>query len=181
MGILLNDARHKISLKYLRVENTLRASPHQIWTATPMNRIDILRACTKARVLVGRYYLQADMARFTQSSDVTCPLCQHGAEDLYHFICSCSALKDIRERYLHDTKPVIIAASDVANWYKIIQSPTLMTQVILDSTVMDLGLTGPSIRQMETLSRCLIYALHSRREAILRAKRLAGGGTEPKT
>ena len=81
---LITEASNKSSLRYLNYDSYAPGKLHHIWTSAEPNHLDIKKAQVKARLLVGRYNLQANLARYKNTSP-TCKLCNEGSEDLNAF------------------------------------------------------------------------------------------------
>ena len=57
--------------------------PHKVWTHANLERMDIMRASIKVKMMVGRYYLQSERAKLNGGSP-SCPLCNTEDETLDH-------------------------------------------------------------------------------------------------
>jgi hypothetical protein len=154
------DAELKSSLVYMDIEHCHLKSAHQLWTSTYSSPHDIRRAMVKAKVLTGTYTLQVNKAKFNQHEvDNMCRLCSSNPEDRTHFLIICPALETIRRPYIQNLS-VLIPIDQM--------SLESIVRVVLDSSSVivfkggerDIGINKSSI---ESISRCLIFALHCER------------------
>ena len=102
---LFKEATLKSSLKWLLLDFIPETGVHPIWSACQGLRFHVKTAMVRARMLTGKYPLQATRARYNQNEvDSTCKLCCAGAEDIQHLIADCTALEavrcDDREKFL---------------------------------------------------------------------------------
>jgi hypothetical protein len=156
----------KPSLKYLNIAGCKVGQIHQVWRTTSHNSRDIRRATIKAKLLTGTYVLQANRAVFNQYSvNGTCPLCKKGIETREHFLVECESTEDIRAQYVARIKILLQASSleiptpsENKHWW---------TQLILDCSHPDIQgvvqLQKEEQNQLEIVTRCLCFALHSAR------------------
>ncbi len=102
-GQLTRDAKNKSSLKWLCVENCELTQTHEIWKCCRGKTYMVESAVTRAKMLCGRYLLQATRARFNQNPvNPACPLCGAASEDLVHFLIKCPLLEEARNSKLAD-------------------------------------------------------------------------------
>lgn len=96
-------ASSKSSLSRLLLDHCPPTGPHPVWTSCGGRSYKVKAAMTRAKMLAGRFILQADRARFNQFAvDPTCKLCDSGPEDMTHFIATCPALQEAREQPISD-------------------------------------------------------------------------------
>ena len=88
---LITEASYKSSLRHLNYGSYAPGKLHHIWASAEPNHLDIKKAQVKARLLVGRYNLQANLARYKNTSP-RCKLGNKGNEDLTHFLIKCPIL-----------------------------------------------------------------------------------------
>ena len=62
--LIKEQAKAKVTLKYLHIEGFRPKSMHPLWTPNDTTHIGIIRSCNMAKVIVGRYYLEVDYAKF---------------------------------------------------------------------------------------------------------------------
>ena len=75
---------------------------HPMWQVCKGRTFQTTAATTRARMLVGRYPVQALLHHTYHSVDSpACPLCNEEEETLEHLICTCHKLQDTRSKYLH--------------------------------------------------------------------------------
>lgn len=156
------QARRKITLQYLNIDICKPGSLHPVWSTVLYSPQDILRACTKVRILTGQYRLQSDVSKQSGGSP-TCQLCQQECEDLPHFLLSCVTLREQRSDFLKQLK-VILSGTD---YNLIVNSRELLMQLIVDSSMPSLNFPLHLSEHLETLTRLYCYALHTRRSILL--------------
>ena len=78
---ILLEAFNNSSLRYLNYDSYAPGKLHHIWASAESNRLDIKKAQVKARLLIGRYNLQASLARYKNISPI-CKLCNRGNDEL---------------------------------------------------------------------------------------------------
>ena len=95
---LRHEAANLPSLHYFKPTFMSLLSPHTIWTTAGSSPTKVAMATQRARLLSGRYQLEALSSHWTHSSG-TCRLSPSCAsvEDIDHFLKTCSALHKIRE------------------------------------------------------------------------------------
>ena len=162
------EASTKSTLKYLNCDSYVPGQLHHLWASTEPNHLDIKKSQLKARILVGRYNLQTNLAKFKNSSP-TCDLCLKEDEDLTHFLLRCPKLQHTRPGYLRQLKDLLTVALGSAETDKLMDDRTKLVQVIMDMSKILCTQTYPkeTIRAIETMSRNLCYALHSARATLL--------------
>ena len=96
---LTQQAEEKKTLSLLNPYTYTLGSLHPVWNAVETHRHDILQGQIKARILVGRYTLQEDMAKY-KNSDPTCLMCHMEQENLHHFVLKCPALETPRVKHI---------------------------------------------------------------------------------
>ena len=165
---LIDEASNKTSLRYLNYDSYAPGKLHHIWTSAEPNHLDIKKAQVKARLLVGRYNLQANLARYKNTSP-TCKLCDEGSEDLTHFLIKCPNLQHNRPGYIRQIRDLISGRLGDIQADTLIDDDDRLVQTIMDSSKI-LGWDADhneTIRAIESSSRNLCYALHSTRSTIL--------------
>ena len=95
---LYRGACSKVTLRYLI---TTRGRPHQVWTTCRGAQSQVTSATVRAKMLVGRFYLQVDAHKFSQKKKgpiipPTCQLCNQENEDLAHLLTRCPRLDSTR-------------------------------------------------------------------------------------
>lgn len=168
-----SEIQEKSSLKYLNPEAVSVGRAHHVYTSVRPNQVDVKRAEIKAKLLTGTYTLQSNRAVFNQYAvDPTCRICNSEAETRIHFISRCPAMKIVREKYktrIHSC----LATEERPYLQDLINGDDGFTQLVLDCTHPTISqvyrLTDEEVKQMELLSRELIWKLH-----IQRCRELAG-------
>ena len=66
-------------------------STHPVWDSVQSDRLDVMRAAVKWRILTGTYLLQSHKMKYNIDSvkEATCPLCCLEDEDLEHMLLRC--------------------------------------------------------------------------------------------
>ncbi len=91
-------ATKKSSLSWLNLQECKPNQAHQIWQAAKGNTYRVEAATIRARMLVGKYMLQATRARYNQNAvNPACLLCDGPREDMVHLIAVCPALEQVRQ------------------------------------------------------------------------------------
>ncbi len=94
---LMNGASTKSSLSWLDLSGCRVNKAHEVWKAARGNNYQIEAATIRIRMLVGKYMVQGNRARYNQNAvNPACPLCSHPKEDMMHFIAECPALEEYR-------------------------------------------------------------------------------------
>ena len=93
------EAEGKSTLKWLHTASYKPGNLHPVWETVESNPLDIKRGQVKARILTGRYTLNADLAKF-KKSDPTFKLCNKEDETIQHFLLVCKHPEGNRREYL---------------------------------------------------------------------------------
>ena len=156
---LQQEARWKTSLKHLGILSCSVTTAHSVWTTTPFNRRDIIKAAIKVKLLTGQYPLQTVQARWKQHVNNTCPLCDIEPETVEHFLLTCSRLQRTREMNMEKLNNIMIQAC-------IPLTPSNTITTILDIKKL-FNISHCALYDIESTSRDLIFQLHSRRVYLL--------------
>ncbi len=98
-------AAQKSTLQQLTLDLCPENQPHPMWTCCYGKLYQVEASVSRARLLVGRYGLQAEKSRYKQrQTSSECPLCDQASEDVIHFLASCPRLSDIRDPAVRDLK-----------------------------------------------------------------------------
>jgi hypothetical protein len=126
---------------------------------------EVTRANVKLRLLTGSYKLQKHSFKFKEKSDSSCPICNAVEEDTQHFLLDCPPLEDVRGPYLRFIKELIPYVHPHRDY--VIQTPRLLTQLILDSShpMLTPWIMAPDLLEKTTRDMC--YALHLRRSTLI--------------
>ena len=69
------------------------------------DRIDVMRAIVKVRMLTGTYLLESHKKFNVDGAvEATCPLCRLEDEDIGHMLLRCPALRCVRNQYLAELR-----------------------------------------------------------------------------
>ena len=107
---LQEEASQKTTLRHLCTDICTIGKLHPVWRKTPYNKMAVLQAGVRVKILVGRYTLQEDTNKY-RGSDAPCPLCKAEPENLYHFLFVCTELSEVREKYLELIPEIVINSS----------------------------------------------------------------------
>ena len=90
---LQEEASQKTTLRHLCTDICTIGKFHPVWRKTPYNKMEVLQAGVREKILVGRYTLQEDTNKY-RGSDAPCPLSKVALENLYHFLFVCTELSE---------------------------------------------------------------------------------------
>ena len=150
---LCKEAEDKSTLKYLNLSGCQVDRMHPIWSDLKCP-LDIEQATVKALLLVQRYPLTTSPVTGTRACAM-CPLCQEEPETLMHFLLHCTALQQVRTKYLQQVL-------NTCRQHKVSVDPESLIRIILDST--HLPTYNP---YHEKTCRQFIFKIHSIRSVIL--------------
>jgi hypothetical protein len=73
-----------------------------------MNRIAIMKASTKAKLLSGTYILQQTQSKFKKRQiSAICLMCNSDIEDTPHFLIKCLSLEQTRQPFIDKIKALL--------------------------------------------------------------------------
>ena len=103
---LIQCARDKSTLERCHLPGLHIGYTHQVWDSVQPDRIDVMRATVKVRMLTGTYLLGSHKKKFNIVGAVqaTCPLCRLEDEDIGHMLLRCAALRCVRNQYLAELR-----------------------------------------------------------------------------
>ena len=132
------------------------------------NRVDVMRAIVKVRILTGTYLLQVHRKKFRMDgvTDACCPLCYLEDEDIVHMLIRCPALNEVRITCINELKKCIQTWLGTGEWTRRIRNTNTLVQLIVDcrKLVPDvLPDTTEMLNVIESKSRLLCYKLHLKR------------------
>ena len=84
-----------------------------------------------------------------------------------HFITVCSKTTDIRDKYYAIYRAIVVKTYSQSVWSLVSNDTTMMLSLIIDPMNSKLVLLERDYNQLEKTSRSLLYALHSRRSAVV--------------
>ncbi|VDI42783.1 Hypothetical predicted protein [Mytilus galloprovincialis] len=162
------------SLRNLSANNILWHNTHPCLASVGTSAQDISRLQPKLKLLTGTYYLQSNKAAFNQNSiDPTCLLCNENSETVEHFILDCKPLNNTRIPYLHELDCFLRSIKNCDKCFNL-TSLVINKQLILDPSRL-LCACGCRCKCMdncfkvEYINRKLCYALHTKRNELLKA------------
>jgi len=159
---LKEDARRKVTLNHLNTSKCNPGSLHPVWGTVRDSPHDIVRGCTKVRLLTGQYRLQADIAKQSGGSP-TCPMCRQGSEDLPHFLLDCPVLDPERIKFMDLVDNIL----PLSRYALIRNSREQLVQTLMDCTMPALAIPSYLHEELESLTRAYIYAIHTKRSTQL--------------
>ena len=178
---LQREAGDKSTLKYCNLDSMLMGTTHPVWDTVLPNRLDVMRAIIKVRMLTGTYLLQTHRMKFKMDgvADATCPLCYLEDEDLVHMLTRCPALSETRNRFVRVIKKKFQAAVGPSAWSERIRDPSTLVQLIVNCQNL-VPVTIPDseelLRSIEVDSRILCYKLHLKRLYLYNVIKEGSGG-----
>ena len=161
--MMLQESQQKSTLKWLI--HTAEDTPNGVWESCRMSPHLAAAAATRARALVGRLCINEHSWRESN----TCPLCEHPAETMTHFLLECTELESIR------TAPI----SRLLQFYSeenlpLPQTPDEKTSAILNGDRYCSSSTITSLRKnnkdAHNLSSSLCHRLLKERDYIINDK-----------
>ena len=128
------EARERSTLERAHLDIMHISKTHPVWDMVMPNRMDVMRAVTKVRILTGTYLLQSHRKKFKMEGvvDVTCPLCCLEDEDLVHMLTRCPALSETRNVYMKNIKACFQAKVGHSAWSERIRDSSTLVQLIVD-------------------------------------------------
>ena len=133
---LVERAADKSTLERCHLPGLQIGHTHPVWDSVQSDRIDVMRANVKGRMLTGTYLLQSHKNKFNIDCAVeaTCPLCCLEDEDIDHMLLRCPALRCVRNQYLAELKGCLQQHLGVHIWSENFRDRNVMLQLILDCT-----------------------------------------------
>jgi hypothetical protein len=143
---------------------------HNVWKNAGMNRIAIMKANTKAKLLSGTYILQQTQSKFKKRQiSAICLMYNNDVEDTPHFLMKCPSLERTRQSFI-DKINALLNTVDKELYKSVYKNDIKFTQLILDVTSPTLPMrfqTDELIREVESLTRGMCFALHHERCRLL--------------
>ena len=125
---LIQRAGDKSTLERCRLPGLQIGYTHPAWDSVQPDRINVMRAIVKVRMLTGTYLLESHKKKFNIDGAVeaTCPWCRLEDEDIGHMLLRCPALRCVRNQYLAELG---VAFNNI--WEFIYGQKTSETEIIL--------------------------------------------------
>ena len=152
---LKEHAESKSTLSLLNLDICNLSHVHPVWRLGSANSLTVLKATTKAKLLVQRYPLFYNRISWINYGK-PCPLCKSEAETLSHFLLECASLRTTRQPFMPKIRDLIAAAG--------IHTPVDMIRLILDPSNY---MPDPLLDLAEETTRDLCFALHQTRSSSL--------------
>ena len=168
---LLTSAVDKSSLSMLSHQSLNPGTCHPVWETCPNSVYQITAATVRARLITGRYPVQALCVRFNQNAvDPTCQLCGRQPETIPHMLIMCLALASVRQAYISRISEILHSTSAAVP-----SSETEWCKLVLDggATHMNICSTKKSqtcsnyIISINILSSIMCHKLDTQRQLIL--------------
>ena len=165
---LVERAADKSTLERCHLPSLQIGHTNPVWDSVQSDRIDVMRANVKGRMLTGTYLLQSHKNKFNIDCAVeaTCPLCCLEDEDIDHMLLRCPALRCVRNQYLAELKGCLQQHLGVHIWSENFRDRNVMLQLILDCTKLVPKILPDKrdfLLRIETHTRLLCYKLHLKR------------------
>jgi hypothetical protein len=109
---------------------------HNVWKNAGMNRIAIMKASTKVKLLSGTYILQQTQSKFKKRQiSAICLMCNSDVEDTPHFLMKCPSLERTRQPFIDKINAVLNTCTVDKELYKsVYKNDIKVTQLLLDVT-----------------------------------------------
>ena len=153
---LKEEACKKKTLHLINLEACSLSAVHHVWRLGAADTLTVLKATTKAKLLVQRYPLF-----YSRTSGVNygrnCPLCKSEPETLAHFLLDCQELSSVRKPHINKLLRVPDVEQHTTQADKFVK-------LILDPSHF---ICDESLLEIESLTRDLCFALHHARSTYL--------------
>ena len=141
---------------------------HPVWDTVKPNKVDVMRAIVKVRILTGTYLLQVHRKKFRMDgvTDACCPLCCLEDEDIVHMLIRCPALSAVRTTYINELKQCIQSLLGPGEWTRRIKDSNTLVQLTVDYRKLVpnvLPNNSEILNVIENKTRLLCYKLHLKR------------------
>ena len=162
------EAGEKSTLEHCHLDSLHMGTTHPVWNTVKSNRMDVMRAVVKVRILTGTYLLQVHRKKFRMEGtvDACCPLCYIEDEDLVHMLTRCPALNIVRTRYINELKQCINSTLGPGEWARRITDSETLVQLIVDCRKLAPDILPNNtefLDVIETKTRLLCYKVHLKR------------------
>ena len=98
----------KSTIRYLNPRTKENEAAHNVWENAGMNRIAIMKASTKAKLLSGTYILQQTQSKFKKRQiSAICLMFNNDVEDTPHFLMKCPSLERTRQPFIDKISAVL--------------------------------------------------------------------------
>ena len=158
------------SLELLNTANSKFGSTHCVWRTQTSDPLLSYKAAIHTKLLVQRYPLATSHTSNKRST--ICPCCKTDEETIKHFLLTCNHTYQIRRQYIPTIRHIM-------QEHNIELSCASLLQTILDpSHFLD---SNESINHIVSVSRALIFKLHSARAKLTKSKPVNLSKLKPKT
>ena len=155
---IVQESSSKKPLSHLNAEAYNPGTLHPVWDTAKRNAHQVVKAQVKARILVGRYILGTDKAKFKGTD----PTCNHPEEDLKHFLIRCPALLENRKGHVQNLKLAMADQLGLEETELLLNNTQTLIQLIVDPSKLLSSKTNSAeiTRAVEPITRNL-YAMRS--------------------
>ena len=158
--LLLNQAHHMSSLKYLSKDNLRIGNLHRIYRTVKSSILDVRKCIIKTRMVKRTYTLQADRHKFNRYEvEPPCQLCNIELEDLPHMLTTYVTFVDIRNELCIPIKRRVINLIGPKKWKEMFNNRLLITE--------EHG-NQQNIDEIQILCRHYCYKLHNKRFELIK-------------
>ena len=128
------EAEKKSTLERCHLVSFHIGSTHPVWDTVNSDRVDVMRAIVKVRILTGTYLLQVLRKKFRMDgvTEACCPLCYLEDEDTVHMLICCPALNEARIKYINELKKCIQSWLGTGERTIRIRNTNTLVQLIVD-------------------------------------------------
>jgi hypothetical protein len=95
--IMLKEAKTRATLRWIIWSPFWHGKPHPAWNCCRGDVYSVAGACTRMKMLTGRYPLNKDRYEFKTSKTPNCPMCDLEPEDITHFLIRCELSQPIHQ------------------------------------------------------------------------------------
>lgn len=155
---LKKEAKRKSTLALVNLNACSLTSTHLVWRLGAADHLSVLKASTKAKLLVQRYPLFYSRTAGVNYGHL-CPLCKSDPETLSHFLMDCPVLSHVRRPHMENLRKQTSAAG-----IEIPPDLESMVKYVLDPTHFA---PAQYTEVLEHITRDLCFALHNMRSTTL--------------
>jgi hypothetical protein len=159
---LKHDATKMSSMGYVNLAICNLSSAHPVWRLGAASSLTVIKATTKAKLLLQRYPLFTNRTAGVNYGN-KCPLCKDGQESMAHFLVACPTLEPARQPLMRKFLDILCYAC-----LKVPDSEESLVRAILDpSCLCSAEAHTDIVNLLEATTRDLCFSLHHRRSTQL--------------